>query len=129
MHTDHMLEIFEDLTAELGDRLRLFASETCSEYDTFELPREAAAHDRKKSKKSQSDASGVNKTPGGTRRRKYYNMDTYKHHALGDYVDSIRAYGTCDSYSTELVCEIALWVGCDLDDCEFPIGRAGTSYI
>jgi hypothetical protein len=108
MHTDHTLKIFEDLTMALGDQLQSFSSETCPEYDTFELPREAAARDRKKSKKSQTDASGINETPSSARRRKPFNMDTYKHHALGDYVESIRAYGTCDSYSTELVCEIAL---------------------
>lgn len=31
------------------------------------------------------------------------NLDTYKIHSLGDYVEAIRQYGTTDSYSTELV--------------------------
>lgn len=34
---------------------------------------------------------------------KTYNMNTYKHHSLGDYVKHIREYGTTDSYSTETV--------------------------
>lgn len=31
------------------------------------------------------------------------NLNTYKVHALGDYVETIRRYGTCDSYTTETV--------------------------
>jgi hypothetical protein len=32
-----------------------------------------------------------------------FTLETYKHHALGDYVETIRQYGTTDSYSTESV--------------------------
>jgi hypothetical protein len=39
------------------------------------------------------------------RRHKTFNLNTYKLHSLGDYVTSIRKYGTTDSYSTEPVCE------------------------
>jgi hypothetical protein len=35
-------------------------------------------------------------------------MNTYKVHALGDYVEIIKTYSTTDSYSIELVGEIAL---------------------
>jgi hypothetical protein len=38
-----------------------------------------------------------------TRRPKTLNLNTYKCHALGDYVNTIRKYGTTDSYSTEPV--------------------------
>lgn len=38
-----------------------------------------------------------------TRKAREFNMNTYKTHALGDYVETIRQYGTTDSYSTELV--------------------------
>lgn len=38
------------------------------------------------------------------RKKKTMNLNTYKVHALGDYVDTIRRLGTSDSYSTELVC-------------------------
>jgi hypothetical protein len=37
------------------------------------------------------------------RRRKVLNLNTFKGHSAGDYVDIIREYGTCDSYSTEPV--------------------------
>lgn len=43
------------------------------------------------------------KAPGPTRRLKSLNLNTYKYHSLGDYADTIRKYGTTDSYSTELV--------------------------
>ena len=31
------------------------------------------------------------------------NLSTYKYHALADYPNMIRQYGTTDSYSTQLV--------------------------
>ena len=37
------------------------------------------------------------------RQLKEFNINTYKHHALGDVVATIRRYGTTDSYSTETV--------------------------
>ena len=37
------------------------------------------------------------------RRIKKFNLWTYKYHTLGDYADTIRRYGTTDSYSTEPV--------------------------
>jgi hypothetical protein len=42
------------------------------------------------------------KIPVG-RRKKTFNLNTYKAHALGDYVETIRRCGTTDSYSTEPV--------------------------
>lgn len=45
------------------------------------------------------------------RRRKTMNLDTYKVHALGDYVETIRTYGTCDSYSTERVRKYGTYQG------------------
>jgi hypothetical protein len=49
--------------------------------------------------------SQVGILPKGTgRRRKTLNLNTFKGHSAGDYVNTIREYGTCDSYSTEPVC-------------------------
>ena len=42
------------------------------------------------------------KTPK-TQRSKRLNLNTYKHHAYGDYSWTIRRLGTTDSYSTEAV--------------------------
>jgi hypothetical protein len=41
-----------------------------------------------------------------SRQLKSLNLNTYKIHALGDYVSAIRTYGTTDSYSTETVSRI-----------------------
>jgi hypothetical protein len=106
MHTDRTLQILEELTTKLGDQLRFFAEVTCLDYSTVELPREAAARKRRQSKKSQVNVPNNKETACGTRRKKTFNMNTYKHHALGDYVETIRTYGTCDSYSTEAVCNM-----------------------
>lgn len=45
-------------------------------------------------------AASKPKKPTG-RQRKTLNLNTYKDHSLGDYVESIRQNGTVDSYSTE----------------------------
>lgn len=58
------------------------------------------------SSKAKTDA-----TPKKPKLRKTLNLNTYKDHSLGDYVETIRRYGTVDSYSTELVnlCIIACY--------------------
>lgn len=40
------------------------------------------------------------------RREKMFNLSTVKLHFLGDYVRSIRLFGTTDSYSTQIVCVV-----------------------
>jgi hypothetical protein len=37
------------------------------------------------------------------RQPKQFNLKTYKYHALGDYCNTIRRFGTTDSYSTQPV--------------------------
>jgi hypothetical protein len=49
------------------------------------------------------EISGTVKSNDATRRPKTLNLNTYKFHALGDYANTIRKFGTTDSYSTELV--------------------------
>jgi hypothetical protein len=94
MHTDVTLRILDDTTTSLGQQLRHFQAETCSAYTTRELKREAAARARQ-------NKSG--KAAASERFTKTFNLQTYKIHALGDYVDAIKTYGTTDSYSTEMV--------------------------
>jgi hypothetical protein len=44
------------------------------------------------------------KTAGTSSRKKQFTtLNTYKYHACGDYPNTIRRYGTTDSYSTEIV--------------------------
>lgn len=43
-------------------------------------------------------------TTASSSKYRFLNLITYKWHALGDYVKSIRLFGTTDSYSTQIVC-------------------------
>ena len=115
MHSDPTLQLLDDLTTEIGSSLREFSSVVCPSYKTRELPRELEARHRRAAKQSKADdvaARGVDlentQTPREKRdqtgpRIKKYNIDTYKHHSLGDYINEIRERGTTDSYSTEPV--------------------------
>jgi hypothetical protein len=48
-------------------------------------------------------APSVPKFSGTSGRKKNFTLNTYKYHACGDYPNTIRRYGTTDSYSTEIV--------------------------
>lgn len=53
----------------------------------------------------QADPVPPDTRSNATRRNKTFNLSTYKLHSFGDYVATIRQYGTTDSYSTEPVCD------------------------
>lgn len=95
MHSEITLDILDGLTQTLGQQFRLFKEHTCAAFDTKELERESSKRYRKQTKDGTSRSS--------TRQPIKYSLNTYKHHCLGDYVESIRMYGTTDSYSTEPV--------------------------
>lgn len=44
------------------------------------------------------------KAPYQGKKKKTFNMNTYKGHSLGHYASTIRRFGTTDSYSTQPVC-------------------------
>jgi hypothetical protein len=102
------LDIQESTTEDLGKGLRDFESVTCSAFETHELKREAEARQRQQQTKVSTENNAAS-TPGVTDQRiiackwKKFNLNTYKSHSLGDYVRTIRMYGTTDSYSTEPV--------------------------
>jgi hypothetical protein len=96
----------------MTDQFRVFTLETCSKIVTYELKSEQDARNRQTSR---ARANGPNKGKeprrdegeSSGRRQRNFNIQTYKFHALGDYVDTIKVFGTTDSFSTEVV-------GCDL---------------
>ena len=99
------------VTKDLGDYVRNFASDTCSNFATKELPRKADARLRwqaqqngDKSKRTQATALRAQ-----TRQLKSLNLQTYKFHTLADYPLQIRMYGTTDSYSTQSVSALPQW--------------------
>jgi hypothetical protein len=56
------------------------------------------------SKEISSHASGKDKNEAQVHKlQKFFNLCTYKLHALGDYVATIARYGTTDNYSTQVV--------------------------
>lgn len=93
MHNDFTLALLEYTTALLGAQIRLFHKKTCSSYDTRETQKEAEARGRR---------GGKGGAKGG-RKRVQFDVYTIKLHFLGDYVNTIRQFGTTDSYSTETV--------------------------
>ncbi|KAG2336642.1 hypothetical protein BDR05DRAFT_978733 [Suillus weaverae] len=74
MHSDLTLDILDDCV--------------CASYDARELNREVNTRSRCHTRET-------------ARRIVSFNLQTYKFHALGDYVSCIRHFGTTDSYSTE----------------------------
>ncbi|KAF7298603.1 hypothetical protein MIND_00807400 [Mycena indigotica] len=95
MHTDQTLDHLDMLTSQLGTLMRNFQQTTCTAFKTKELPREARhRHD-------QAISSG-SKTSSSTPKLKAFNLNTYKWHSLGDYVPTIRLFGTTDIYSTQI---------------------------
>jgi hypothetical protein len=108
MHTDSTLTNLDNLTMTFGTLLRRFATQTAASFATYELPKEAAAQARRRARKSTLSAAGqVAVTSTGPlptdKKMKKLNLSTYKLHAMGDYVSTIRRYGTSDSFSTQAV--------------------------
>jgi len=106
MHTEDTLGFFDTATAVLGQMVRKFIRATCEYYYTTELPQEYAARGRR-------DAALASKQPASSNlkgkaissgpKRKTLNLSTYKYHALGDYPNTIRQFGTTDNYTTQPV--------------------------
>ena len=106
MHSETTLDYLESQTKVFGKLMRSFRDITKAEFNTTELPGEIAARKRR------SLAVGDNGTTQQRGpRKKILNLLTYKFHALGDYVQTIRLFGTTDSYSTQLVCITDLFTG------------------
>lgn len=87
LHTETTLGLLEAVTKEFGRLMRQFRDKTSDEFNTIELPH------------------GANARKGGSHgpKKRTLNLNTYKFHALADYVVTIRLFGTTDSYSTLLV--------------------------
>jgi hypothetical protein len=114
LHTESTLQSFEVSTTELGRILRRFRATTCEEFYTQELPSEEAARGRRRAARvrNQTPSSRQNVKGPTKRRKRKFNLDSFKLHALGHYVSAIRMYGTTDNYSTQVVNAINLLCSC-----------------
>jgi hypothetical protein len=113
MHTESTICHLEKATKNIAHELRSFRDFTRESFKCWELPREIAARARRKQKKDEKvfkdgpgivDATKQKQAASKHRKVKVLNLATYKFHALGDYVEAIRRFGTTDSYSTQIVC-------------------------
>ncbi|KAI0028967.1 hypothetical protein K488DRAFT_7820, partial [Vararia minispora EC-137] len=103
--TDTSLTVLDNVTVHLANALRHFADVTCAAFDTVETDGEyqvrCRAENRRRAKSGTSQGPSSGASAGG-KQKKTFNLDTYKLHSLGDYVPTIRGFGTTDSYSTQL---------------------------
>jgi hypothetical protein len=99
LHSDLTLDILDDVTTALGKAFRHFQQKICPIYGTRELPREANARYRRRQNTDGTAEVSTDAEPS----KKYFNIQTYKYHCLGDYVKTIRQLGTTDSFSTTVV--------------------------
>lgn len=120
IQTETTLRDLDNSTTRLGDIVRKFEKNVCSNYHTKELPTEHAVRTRRQARKAAAkaqnqSASNAPSTVKSGRHDKKFNMNTYKFHALGDYVASIRLFGTPDGYTSQLV---SIWLSwfCDTDN-------------
>jgi hypothetical protein len=93
----------DEVTASLGEAFRDFSYNICPAYNTKELRKETSARRRRQSKRLDPSKP---KPSDGEHLKKVFNLQTYKYHALDDYVGTIRRFGTTDSYSTSIVSTI-----------------------
>jgi hypothetical protein len=104
MHTEHTLDHLDNATTMIGQELRSFRDWTGNAFTCRELPCEINARNRKREKKPKKPGENTKgKTKVTEPKTKLFNLAIYKFHALGDYVQTIRLFGTTDSYSTQTV--------------------------
>lgn len=104
LHTDSTLAWLDESTKAFGKQVRHFQSHTCSFFDTRELPQEEAARSRRQQKKKSTNSLvPAPAAPSAGTKKKLFNLILIKLHALGDYVKTIKTFGTTDSYSTQPV--------------------------
>jgi hypothetical protein len=102
-HTEDTLDFFDTATVVLGQTIRKFNRTTCAHYYTTELPHECDAHGKRKAKLASQNLNSNLVNEVMSPKHKKLNLNTYKYHALGDYADTIRQFGTTDSFSTQPV--------------------------
>ncbi|KIM56663.1 hypothetical protein SCLCIDRAFT_132064, partial [Scleroderma citrinum Foug A] len=102
MHTDDMLELMESVTVSLGNHLRVFTTETCTAFSTKELCCETEAQIRHHGHESNHriSSSHQNNTQAASRKARTLNLQTYKLHALGDYVKTMSNSGHSSGQKT-----------------------------
>ncbi|KAK0473837.1 hypothetical protein EDD18DRAFT_1091603, partial [Armillaria luteobubalina] len=110
LHTESSLSVFTCLTSQLGLLMQKFKQEV-NPLDTHEIQKEHDARacceinaSKKKGTTIKYVGQAVAKGKISTAKlTKKFSLLTYKYHAMGDYLAMIHAFGTTDSYSTQLL--------------------------
>ena len=105
-HTETTIRNLKNSTTQLGNMLRSFQQDICSQYQTFDLPSEEAARTRRKAAAAKKDGVAAKKGKGsaaGSRKPWKFNLNTFKTHVLGGYAKAIQLFGSPDSYNSQLV--------------------------
>jgi len=100
VHSESTLSFLEETFKNLSKQLRKFRDFTCAAFDTVELPKEKAARQRRIAQRA--GPSGASSESTGPRVKRF-NLSTYKFHSMGDYVRTIKLFGTTDSFTTQIV--------------------------
>ena len=102
LHTETTINSLEHSTKWLGTAIWQFESETCSKFETKDLPSEDATQAcRWAAKLAKGKATHE---PGSSKPKiRKFNMEMYKLHALGHYTESIRRFRPSDGLSTQTV--------------------------
>jgi hypothetical protein len=126
IHSETTLSVLDETFKQLSRQLCRFRDFTCAAFTTLELPKEKATRDHK----AAHECSGLNNPDIGSSgwKAKKFNLSTYKFHAMGDYLQSIRLFGTTDSFTSQIVGERLLYY-CLLISIWSLAGRVGTQSI
>jgi hypothetical protein len=106
LHSETTLKVLDNVTSLLARALRYFKEVTCPCFNTVETEREYNARRRaadRRMSRQQANAEQLSGAGAGGKRHKTFNLLMSKLHALGDYVENIKVFGTTDSYSTQIV--------------------------
>lgn len=134
MHHEGTLAMLESTTVLLASQFRKFQLQTCDVIKTMELPKETEARSRQAAAKAsakdqngaQAQVRGGGEASKSGQRAKTFNIATYKYHALADYANTIRQFGTTDSYTTEIVSVRSQVFGYSCADLPEREGRTST---
>lgn len=102
-HTSHTLNFFHSQTEELSHQLHVFLNKVCSAYRMKALPSEKATRTCHHAKAQKGDLTSWKKSNQGSDMR-WFNMETYKIHALGNHVNHILQFGPTDCFMTQGTC-------------------------
>ncbi|KAJ7666669.1 hypothetical protein DFH06DRAFT_1184435 [Mycena polygramma] len=102
LHSSATIASFRIVTSQLGSKARNFLNTTCEAYTTYELDAELNRRKRRQANKNEKNGNQNPVDIPSTKKRKTWNIATYKWHSFGDYPDIIPAFGTTDSYSTQI---------------------------